>query len=63
MGEGCSASIAAGVVKGVLQKPNVHKVDVMKSLVLDRHSKMNAALKCECMLASIMSCSGLISSV
>lgn len=56
--EGCSGSISAGVVKGVLQKPDVHKVNVMKSLSLDRYSKITAAMNRECLLASILSSSG-----
>lgn len=39
VGDICSEPLIVGVMKGVLQKADVQKVDVMKSLILDHSSK------------------------
>ena len=44
----CSESLSMGVVKGVLQKTDVRKVDVMDSFYLDHHSKSTDGMSCEC---------------
>lgn len=58
--EGCSAALSRGVVRGVLQKIGVQKVDIVNSLVLDQviYSKTSGAArpKCECVCVSMCPC-------
>jgi len=50
LGAGCSATLSRGVVRGMLQKIGVQKVDVVNSLVLDQviYSKTSGAARPEC---------------
>ena len=49
VGRDCSVSLTSGVVKGVLQKANVQKLDVMESqLTFDHHLVATGGISCEC---------------
>ena len=50
VGRDCSLCLTSGVVKGVLQKANVQKVNVMESwnTILDHHSKPTDVMSPEC---------------
>ena len=58
LGEGCSAALSRGVVRGVLQKIGVRKVDVVNSLVLDQaiYPKTSSAAQPECECECVCEC-------
>ena len=60
LGWNCSLSLTKGVVKGVLQKTDVRKVDVMTSwnTILDHSETIDVmGPECECMHVCVVPCS------